>query len=223
MKNKMIIGVFTLIIMLALTACTSNSSLDISEKQQMVEHVKMIEENEFDLMYFNKSYALYYKVVNGLVSEQYWKLLRDEIVFGYDDVTYTRNDLATMSQEDYEKHKEHMLRLIRGVGMDMEKLSVTLNISDVYTAEQSNQANIYILENKELNGALVTTTTKKYTLEKQSGKWLIIDVAQDKITYESQQTKEEMEERVKGLKYQSHDGNAIGYPSVAVLSEVREE
>ncbi|MFD0961351.1 hypothetical protein [Paenibacillus chungangensis] len=198
-----------------LAACTSATSLGRSEKQQMVEHVKTVEKSEFDLIYFNKSHKQYFKIVNEIVSEEYWVSMSDEVVFGYDSVTYTRDDLKNMSQWDYDKHKERMLRLIHRIEMD--KLSVTVRISDVYKGNQANQVNIYTFENKELKDQPFTATTKKYTLEKLDKKWLITGVEQDKFNYGSEQTAEEMEEGIKGLKYQTHDGKAIGYPTVLVL------
>ncbi|WIV20375.1 hypothetical protein QPK24_06690 [Paenibacillus polygoni] len=201
-----------------LVACTSNSLMRSSEKQQIVEHVKTVEESEFDLIYFNKSYKQYHNAINEIVSEEYWASIRSEIIFGYDSATYTRDDLVNMPQEEYDKHKEHMLNLIHGIGM--EKLSATVRISDVYEGEQSNQVNIYTIENKELKDQPFSATTKKYTLEKYNEKWLITKVEQDKFNYVNEQTAEEMEEGIKGLNYQTHEGKVIGYPTVIVLSGV---
>jgi len=218
MKFKSLLCGLLLLFITILAACTSDSSLGRSEKNQMVEHVKTVEESEFDLVYFNKSYKQYLKVVNEIVSEAYWASISGEIVFGYDSATYTRDDLANMPQEEYDKHKERMLNIIRG--MDMDKVNVTVRISDVYEGNQSNLVNIYTIENKELKDQPFTTTTKKYSLEKRSEKWLITEVEQDKFTYGSEQTAEEIEDGIKGLNYQTHDGKVIGYPTVIVLSGV---
>ena len=201
-----------------LVACTSNSPMGSSEKQQIVEHVKTVEESEFDLIYFNKSYKQYHKAIDEIVSEEYWASIRSEIIFGYDSRAYTRDDLVNMPQEEYDKHKEHMLNLIHGIGM--EKLSATVRISDVYEGEQSNQVNIYTIENKESKDQPFSETTKKYTLEKHNEEWLITKVEQDKFNYGNEQIAEEIEEGVKGLNYQTHDGKVIGYPTVIVLSGV---
>lgn len=201
-----------------LVACTSNSQVGSSEKQQIVEHVKTVEESEFDLIYFNKSYKQYHNAINEIVSEEYWASIRSEIIFGYDSRAYTRDDLVNMPQEEYDKHKEHMLNLIHGIGM--EKLSATVRISDVYEGEQSNQVNIYTIENKEMIDQPFSATTKKYTLEKRNEKWLITKVEQDKFNYGNEQTAEEREEGIKGLNYQIHDGKVIGYPTVIVLSGI---
>lgn len=216
MRVKVFLCGLLLFFITILAACTSDSSMGRSEIQQMVEHVKTIEENEFDLIYFNKSYKEYHKVVNEIVSEEYWASIRGEIVFGYDGVTYTRDDLSNMSQEEYDKHKERMLGLIHGTGLD--KLSANVRISDIYKVNQSNQVNIYTIENKELKDSPFTTTTKKYTLEKHSGKWLITDVEQDKFTHGSEQTAEKIEEGIQSLEYQTHEGKVTGYPTVIVLS-----
>jgi hypothetical protein len=221
MKFISLLCVLLLLFATILAACTSDSQMERSEKQQIVEHVKTVEESEFDLIYFNKSYKQYHKVVNQIVSEEYWSSISGEIVFGYDSETYTRDDLANMPQEEYDKHKERMLNIIRG--MDMDKLSATVRISDVYEGNQSNQVHIYTIENKELKVQQFTATTKMYTLEKHSEKWLITDVEQDKFTYGNEQTAEEMEEGIKGLKYQTNDGKVIGYPTVIVLSGVGKE
>ncbi|MCU6709764.1 hypothetical protein M6D81_13760 [Paenibacillus sp. J5C_2022] len=216
MRFKTILCGLLLLFSTVLAACTSDSSLGRSEKELMVDHVKAVEESEFDLIYFNKSYKQYLKVVNEIVSEAYWVSMSDEIVFGYDGATYTRDDLANMSQGEYDNHKEHMLNLIRGT--DMDNVSVTIRISDVYEGDQSNQVNIYTIENKELIDRPLTATAKKYTLEKYSGKWLIADVEQDKFTYGSEQTAKNAEEGIKSLKYQTHEGKVVGYPTVIVLS-----
>lgn len=221
MKSIRFLSGLLLLFTIILAACTSESSLERSDKQQIVNDVKTVEENEFDLIYFNKSYTQYHKVLSEIVSEEYWASTRGEIVFGYDDATYTRDDLANMSQEEYDKHKEHMLNLIRGTGMD--KLNTTVRISDVYEGKQSNQVNIYTIENKELKDQPFTTTTKKYTLEKHNEKWLITDVEQDKFNYGSDQTEEELEEGIKALNYQTHVETVIGYPTEMVLSGVGKE
>ncbi|MGZ9583171.1 hypothetical protein [Paenibacillus marinisediminis] len=221
MRFKSLLCGLLLLFITILAACTSDSSMGRSEKQQLVEHVKTVEESEFDLIYFNKSYKQYLEAVNEIVSEEYWVSISDEIVFGYDSVTYTRDDLANMSQGEYDKHKERMLALIRGTGLD--KLSATVRISDVYKGNQSNQVNIYTIENKGLKDQPFTATTKKYTLENYSGKWLITNVEQDKFNYGNEQTAEKMEEGIKGLKYQTHDGKFIDYPTVLVLSGAGKE
>ena len=218
MRYKSLLCGALLLFMTILAACTSDSSLGRSEKKQMVEHVQTVEESEFDLIYFNKSYKQYHKVINEIVSEKYWASISGEIVFGYDSATYTRDDLANMPQEEYDKHKEHMLNIIRG--MDMDKLNATVRISDVYEVDQSNQVNIYTIEHKELKDQPFTATTKRYSLEKHSETWLITEVEQDKFTYGSEQTAEEIEDGIKGLNYQTHDGKVIGYPTVIVLSGV---
>lgn len=205
---------------ISLAACTSDFAQ--SEKQQMVEHVSTAAETEFDLIHFNKSYKQYHKIMNEIVDEEYWKALEDEIVFGYEDMTYTRNDLANISQEQYDEHKKHMLDLMHSIGMD--RLSVNLHISDVYNGDQSNQAYIYTIENQELKeDEPLKTITKKYRMEKQSKEWLITDVLQDEFTYGSDQTAEAIEKNIEELKYQTHDGKSVGYPTVLVLSGLGEE
>ncbi|NMO97028.1 hypothetical protein [Paenibacillus lemnae] len=221
MKSIKLLSGLLLLFTIILAACTTESSLGRSEKQQIVNNVKAVEESEFDLTYFNKSYTQYHKVLSEIVSEDYWASTRDEILFGYNGATFSRDDLANMPQEEYDKHKEHMLNIIRG--MDMDKLNATVRISDVYKGNQPHQVNIYTIENKELKAQPFTATTKKYTLEKHNEKWLIVDVKQDKFNYESKQAAEELEKRIKALKYQTHDGTVIGYPTVMVLSGVGKE
>lgn len=221
MRHKWYVFVLLVFMTTLSAACTSNSSMGISETQKLVEQVRTVEESEFDLIYFNKPYKRYFKAVNEVVSDEYWVSISEEIVFGYDDVTYTRDDLVNMTQEEYDKHKDRMLRLIRGTGMD--KLSANVHISDVYTTNQPNQANIYTVEKKELKDQPFTTTTKKYTLEKRNEEWLITDVVQDMFSYGSEQSAVEREEGVRGLKYQAHDGEDIDYPTVIVLSGVGED
>lgn len=218
MKSTSLLCGLLLLFATILVACTSNSPMRSSEKQQIVEHVKTVEESEFDLIYFNKSYKQYHNAINEIVSEEYWASIRAEIIFGYDSRAYTRYDLVNMSQEEYDKHKEHILNLIHGIGM--EKLSTTVRVSDVYEGNQSNQVNIYTMENKDLKDQPFSATTKKYTLEKRNEKWLITKVEQDKFNYGNEQTAEEMDKGIRGLNYQTHDGKAIGYPTVIVLSGV---
>jgi len=218
MKHKKSLCVIFLLIITLLAACTSDTSMGQSEKKQMVEHVKTVEENEYDLIYFNKSYEQYHNDINEIVSEDYMASIGKEIVFGYDNATYTRDDMVSMPQEEYDKHKEHMLNIIRGLGMD--KLITTIRISDVYEGNQSNQVNIYTFENKELNDQSFTAMTKKYSLEKRSGTWLITEVEYDKYTYGSEQTAEEKEKGIKELLYQTHDSKVVEYPTVIVLSGV---
>lgn len=212
MKSKFFMCGFLLLFITILAACTSNSSLGHSEKQQMVEHVKTVEESEVDLIYFNKSYEEYYKDINEIVSEDYWASISGDIIFGYDNATFTRNDLANMQQEEYDNHKERMLNVIRGIGFD--KLNAKISISEVYEGNQSDQVNIYTLENKNLKDEPFTVTTKRYSLEKHSEKWFVTKVELDKFTYGSELTAEEIEEGIKGLNYQTHDGKVIEYSSV---------
>lgn len=182
----------------------------------MVEQVRIVEQNEYDLIYFRQPYESYHTAVNERVSEEYWAARSDEIVFGHDDATYTRDDLAKMTQEEYDKHKEVMRNILRG--MDMDKLQATVRISEVYAGNNANEANICTIEHKELKDQPYTATTKQYSLEKRSGQWLITKVEQDKYTYASGQTSAEQEEGIKALRYQVHEDKEIGYPTVAVLS-----
>ena len=216
-SKRLLYGWFVLFAVM-LTACTSDSQRGLSEKQQIVDAVMTVEENEYDLVYFNKPYKQYHEAVNEIVSEEYRASMSGEIVFGYDNETYTRDDLANMPQEEYDKHKEHMLNIIRGMGMD--KISATVRISDVYAGNQSNQVQIYTIEKKELNNQPFTATTKRYALEKHGDKWLINDVEYDKYTYGSEMKAEELDKGLKGLKYQTHDGEVIDYPTVVVFSGV---
>ncbi|MHA7965987.1 hypothetical protein ACX93W_17840 [Paenibacillus sp. CAU 1782] len=210
-----------LLFAVVLTACTSDSGMGRSEKQQLVENVKTLEESEFDLIYFNKSYNQYHKAVNEMVSDDYWTSVSDNLVFGYDNKSYDHDDLANMSQEEYARHKEQMLNIIHGMGMD--KLSASVQISDVYEGSTPSQVHIYTIETKELKDQPFTTTTKKYSLEKINGNWLITGVEQDKLSHGSEQATEEMEEGILGLKYQTHDNKVIGYPTSFVLSGVGKE
>jgi hypothetical protein len=68
----------------------------------------------------------------------------------------------------------------------------------------------------------MTTTTLKYTLEKRNGQWLLTDVVRDKLTHGSDDTAEKMEDGIKGLQYQQHDGEAVRYSTVIELSGAEE-
>ncbi|OBR69204.1 hypothetical protein A7K91_00250 [Paenibacillus oryzae] len=218
MKSKAYLSGLLLLVITILTACTSGSALNNSVKKQIVEHIKTVEESEYDLIYFNKSYTQYHKAINEMVSEQYWASTGDDIVFGYDNETYTKDALTTMPQEEYDRHKERMLNVIRQMGMD--KLDTTVRISEVYEGKESSQANVYTLEIKELKGEPFTAMTKKYALEKRSENWLITKVEQDKLSFGNDLTAEEVEKEIKNLDYQVHEGKAIDYPTVIVLSGV---
>lgn len=218
MKSKAYLSGLLLLVITILTACSSGSALNNSVKKQIVEHIKTVEESEYDLIYFNKSYTQYLKALNELVGEEYWASTGDDIVFGYDNETYTKDTLTDMAQEEYDKHKEYMLNVIRQMGMD--KLDTTVRISEVYEGKVSSQANVYTLEIKELKGEPFTAMTKKYALEKRSENWLITKVEQDKLSFGNDLTAEEVEKEIKNLDYQVHEGKAIDYPTVIVLSGV---
>jgi hypothetical protein len=216
-SNVYLLGLLLLVITI-LTACTSGSSLNNSVKKQIVEHIKTVEESEYDLIYFNKSYTQYHKAINEMVSEEYWASTGDDIVFGYDNETYTKDALTTMPQEEYDKHKESRLNVIREIGMD--KLNAKVRISEVYEGKESNQANVYTLEIKELMDQPFTATTKKYSIEKRGEKWLITNVERDKVTLKNDMTAEEVEKEIQNIDYQTHEGKAVDYPTVFVLSGV---
>jgi hypothetical protein len=216
-SNVYLLGLLLLVITI-LTACTSGSSLNNSVKKQIVEHIKTVEESEYDLIYFNKSYTQYHKAINEMVSEEYWASTGDDIVFGYDNETYTKDALTTMPQEEYDKHKESRLNVIREIGMD--KLNAKVRISEVYEGKESNQANVYTLEIKELMDQPFTATTKKYSIEKRGEKWLITNVERDKVTLNNDMTAEEVEKEIQNIDYQTHEGKAVDYPTVFVLSGV---
>lgn len=221
MRASQPLCVLLLFCMFVAAACSSDSSLGRSEKQQLAEMVKTVEAMELDLIYFHRTHTQYFEAMNEMVSDGYWSSIGNEIVFGYDGVTYAREDLAKMPQAEYELHKEHMLRLIQGIGMD--QLTATVRISEVYPGDQPHRLTIYTVEEKELKAHPFTTTTKKYALEKQSGTWLITGVEKDTFTYGSEQTAAQVEEGRKRLSHQTHDGQDIGYPSVFVWSAAERE
>ncbi len=218
MKSNVYLLGLVLLVITILTACTSGSSLNNSVKKQIVEHIKIVEESEYDLIYFNKSHKQYHEAINELVGEEYWASTGDDIVFGYDNETYTKDTLTDMAQEEYDKHKESRLNVIREIGMD--KLNAKVRISEVYEGKESNQANVYTLEIKELMDQPFTATTKKYSIEKRGEKWLITNVERDKVTLNNDMTAEEVEKEIQNIDYQTHEGKAVHYPTVFILSGV---
>lgn len=206
---------FLLVLSVLATACVSDASMRDAEKKMIVEQVKTVVRNEFDLIYFKQTYNQYHEAIKELASEEYRAALSDEIVFGYNNETYTREDMANMPAEEYDRHKEHMLRLNRDTGLD--NVRIIVKISDVYEGNQTGKVHIYVMENKELHDDPMTTTTKKYSLEKRGGKWLVTHVEQDKVTHGSDDTAEEIEDGIKGLKFQLHDGEAVRYTTISEL------
>lgn len=221
MKGKGLVVGLLLLVTMILSACTANTSLKTVEKQQIVEQVTSVEKNEYDLIYFNISYEQYAKALTTVVSEQYWDRLSEDTVFGYDNEVYTRDDLANMSQTEYDDHKKYMVRLIEAIGMD--QINATVRLSDVYEGEQANQVHLYTIEQKDIEERPMTVTTKRYTLEKVEEQWLVSDVEQDKFTYGSDQTAEEAEAAIKQLAYQTHHDKEVGYPTSFVLAGVGKE
>jgi hypothetical protein len=128
---------FLLLLLLGalITACVSDTSMNDAEKKRIVEKVKTVVQNEFDLVYFNKTYAQYDEAINEIVGEEYRAALSDEVVFGYNNEAYTREDMANMPAEVYDRHKEYMLRLIRDTGLD--NVRIVVKLSDVYEGNPS--------------------------------------------------------------------------------------
>jgi hypothetical protein len=129
-----------------ITACASGTSLHDSEKKRILENVETVLRNEYDLLNFHITYAQYDDAINEIVSGEYREALRDEIVFGYNGELYTREDLAGMTDEEYERHKAYMLGVIRDTGLD--KVRTVVKISDVYEGDEPGQVHVYAMENK---------------------------------------------------------------------------
>ena len=203
-----------------ITACAANPSITEAEKKQIVENVKSVVQNEFDLYYFKKTYAQYDEALNGIVGEEYLAALSDDIVFGYNDNAYTREDLANMTAEEYAQHKDFMLRLIRSMGLD--KVRAIVKISDVYEGSRHGQIHVYAMESKELHDRPMTTTTLKYALEKRDGKWLVTGVERDKLSHGPDASAEDIEAGIEALQFQQHEGEAVRYATVIELSGAEE-
>lgn len=211
-----------LVLLVAMTAsCGPGKLLKFKMQQQMTEHVKLLETNEYDLLYLNQTYDEYLAAVDGIVSEAYLESLSDHIVFGYNDVNYTREDLAGMSQQDYTKHKEHMIGILHELGLDQVK--VTIRLSDVYRGESESEAYMYTRETKELKDQPFTLTTKQYKLEMQDRRWTIVAVKQEKYTYDNKLTEAENESAARALPFQKVDDHTITYKSTLVFPSVGEE
>lgn len=212
---------FPLSLAVLITACASGTSLhDDAEKKRILENVETVLRSEHDLLHFHITYAQYDEAIHDIASGEYRAALRDEIVFGYNDESYTREDMAGMTVEEYERHKEFMLRMMRHVGLD--KVRTVVKISDVYEGDRPDQAVVYALESKTLQDRPMTTTTLKYSLEKRDGQWLVTNVERDKLTHGPDDTAEEIEDGIKGLQYQRHGGEAVRYSTVIELAGAEE-
>ncbi|MGM0885177.1 MAG: hypothetical protein ACQEXQ_29555 [Bacillota bacterium] len=215
MRLKLCIISCVLLILTGLTACGSGQSLNEKEKQQIIEQVKKLETSEYDLFFFKINYDEYLARVEGVVRDSYLESVSDRIIFGYDGTEYTSENLIGMPQDELDKHKEHMLKLITSMGFDQQK--VTIQFSEIYDSEQENQVYLYTSETKEVKDKPETKTNKKYTLDLLEGRWIITSAEQDKITFGSEQTPEENQLKLKEQKYQKHEGQAIKYKAETLI------
>ncbi|CAM3490428.1 hypothetical protein [Marinicrinis lubricantis] len=202
--------------MLSLSAC-SDPMLSEEERQDIIDQITILETSEYDLVYFNINYQQYLEQVNGIIDDTYLKSIEDQIIFGYDDKKYTRADLVDMSTQEWEEHKDHMLPLIQGIGMDNQKS--VISFSKVYEDEASKKIYIYTTEDKVLNGKAFTKTNRKYTFDRIKDRWLVTSVEFDKFTYGSEQTEEEIQTSISGLKYQTHADKPVEYIEETITLE----
>jgi hypothetical protein len=216
-------GVLTCLLLFTviLSACSAGNLSDEKEKQQVVNLIKEIEINDYNLYYFKIDYDTYLANIEGMVSEEYLDEISDRIIFGYDGVEYTSKELIGMPHEEWKEHKKYMLNLIRG--MDMEDVEASIQVSNVYKSELDDKLYLYTSEIKALNGKSSTKTNKKYTIKLIYDQWLVTSVEQDKFTLGSEMTPEEIQTGMDKMKYQTHEEQPVQYQDdVLVLKGVAE-
>lgn len=206
--KSLLLSLLTALSVLVMSAC-SEPGLSDSEKERMVKQVEQLETAEYKLLHFQMDYEEYLAEVDGIVSESYMDVMRDRIIFGYNDKEYRAADLMGMPKDEYERHKEHMLGLIHSMGMDEEKAAI--RVSEPYGNEAADGVYVYVSESRELKERPLSQTNRRYSLDKASGSWTIASVDQDKVTIGSDESDDEAEAKLKGLEYQTHEGAKVVY------------
>ncbi|GAA0847202.1 hypothetical protein [Paenibacillus glucanolyticus] len=211
--KSLLLSLLAALSVLALSAC-SESALSDPQKEQIVKQVEQLETAEYKLLHFQMDYPKYQAELDGIVSDSYRDVISDRIIFGYNEKEYRAADLMGMPKEEYEKHKEHMLRLIHSMGMDEEK--AVIRVSEPYGSEGAGGVYVYVSESRELKERLLSQTNRRYSLDNASGSWTITNVDQDKVTIGSDERDDEAEAKLNGLEYQTHEGVKIVYRDKAL-------
>lgn len=211
-----------ILLMSILVACSGEQSVDGKVKLQIVEKIKELETSEYDLYYFKIDYDTYLLQVDGIVSDTYLEAESKRVIFGYDGVNYTSKELKGMPQDEWNKHKEYMLRLIEQIGLDGQK--ETIQFSEPYDSEQENEVFIYTSHMKEVQDKPFTKTNKKNILNLIEGQWLVTSVEFDRFTYGSDRTEEEIKSQLTEMEYQMHEDQPVEYlDDTIVLQGVAED
>lgn len=201
--------------MIGLTACTFTGEKQRNE--QLHQAIKKLEENEFDLLYMKKSYEEYEKVVSELVADSYIEKLKDQIVFGYDEQSYTRSDMKLMTQPEWHEHQKRMLSIMEGLGMD--KLETNIRISIPYETDNKNKLYLYTSSLFRLQGEEFTYVTKRYELQLNENRWLVTDVETDKVTL-GEGSEEQREQDKAKLDFQLHGEQPVQYHEEVLVIKV---
>lgn len=180
-----------------------------AERQRMIEAVKEVEKHEHELYYYKQTYHDFVENIREWVTKDYIKSIDDRILFGYDDVMYYGKDVKEMSEDEYRKHMNHMIRLAQAVGFD--KHTFTVHISDVYKDEESGEVFLFTKLEQKRSDAPFTLTTKRYQLVQRGDRWLVSAVETEQFTYDSSLLEDEMMENIQGLPFQDFQGEAVQY------------
>lgn len=179
------------------------------ERQYMIATVKELEKQEHEMYYYKQTYLDFVEQIREWVTEDYIQSMDERVIFGYDDVMYSGKDVKNMSEEEYRKHMNHMIRLAQAVGFD--KHTFTVHVSDVYLDEESGEAYLFVKLEQKRSGALFTVTTKRYQFVQTENRWLVKAVETDQFTYGSSLSEDEMMETIQGLQFQHFRGEAVQY------------
>lgn len=209
MKLKNCLVGCALLFMTILIACSAGQTIGGKEKSEIIDKIKILETSEYALYNFKIDYDAYLAQVDGIVSDAYLKAVSDQVIFGYDGAKYTSKELLGMTQEEWSKHKDYMLGLIKGIGVNEQES--TIQISEPYNSEQENEVFIYTSQIKEVKDKPFTKTNKKYTLNLLDSQWLITNVESDHFTYGSEKSEEEIQSKLTEMNYQKHENLPIEY------------
>jgi len=179
--------------------------------------VKQFEKSEYELYFFKSDYNSYLHEVNGIVSEIFLDSLSDRIIFGYYNMKYTSKELIDMPNNEWEKHKSHMLRLTERIGLNEQK--VVIQFSDIYKSDEKSKVYVFTSETKTIKDRTITKTNKMYTLNLVDKNWVITNVEQDKYTVGSEKAANEIEADLNKMNFQNYEGQPVTYSAEPLTLE----
>lgn len=156
--------------------------------EEIINKVKMYEENEYLVEHLEITYDQYKKNVEDIVFEKF-SYKDNEMIFAYDGKVYKGIDLLGISIEEFKEHKENLEKHAKE--WDFLPNNITYKISEVYDDSYREWKYIIVKRIMEYNNKDYETHVNiVYTCAKENDEWKIMNVSKNYISWKDEYEKE---------------------------------